>query len=323
MSIRRFFPVPAFFLIFSLTSCSLLQRPADPAAAIPFGEGPPGRWEETAELSYYEIPEGNLKGRIGPAYLVYMVTLAGFHDERYGVTVGPDDDVRYTADGGKTWTKSESVLHCRHGLEIVDEKTAWHCGNGGTRVSTDGGRTWTTVAPSPCPSLSFLDSRTGWAASPYLLQATADGGAAWTTLAAPVGGERIAAVALSPAEEGFVLDEGGNLFVTGDGGQTWDARSIGLQSGERLVPSDNGPRAALRFVDDRHGLVVFDLEDRSVWFAVTADGGRTWQRAEITALRNQATYYQVYVSRDGSLLTATNDFNNGTNSSLIFRYVAE
>jgi len=23
---------------------------------------------------------------------------------------------------------------------------AWHCGNGGTRVSTDGGRTWRTTA---------------------------------------------------------------------------------------------------------------------------------------------------------------------------------
>jgi photosystem II stability/assembly factor-like uncharacterized protein len=305
---------------FSLAGCSLLRQPAAP---IPFGERPPGRWEQTVSLSYYDIPADRLKGPVDPAYPVYMVTVAGFYNERFGITAGPDDDVRYTTDGGQTWTRSENALHCRHGLEIVDEKTAWHCGNGGTRLSRDGGRTWTTVSPSPCPNLSFLDARTGWAASTYVLQATADGGATWTELSVPVGGFRIAAVSLRTADEGYVLDEAGNLYATFDGGSTWDTRSPGIPDGALLVPSVNGPRAALRFVDERHAVLVFDLEDRSVWFAVSADGGRTWKMEEISALRDRAYYYQLFLSRDGSLLTVTNDFNFGDNTSMLFRYVPE
>jgi photosystem II stability/assembly factor-like uncharacterized protein len=294
-----------------------------PAARSSSGFGSPGRWEEIRRIEYGKIPADKLSGALGPADLVYLVTVAAFHNGRYGLTAGPDDDVRFTTDGGVSWTKASGELHCRHGLEIVDERVAWHCGNGGTRVSTDGGRTWKTVAPSVCPNLSFLDAQTGWAASPYQLQATADGGATWSGLEPPVGKEKIAAVALRTRAAGYVLDEAGNLFLTTDGGASWEKSSLGLKSGERLIPSVNGPRAALRFPDDRNGVAVFDLLDRSVWFAVTADGGRTWQRAEIPSLRNRSYYFQAYLSRDGRWLTVTDDFNNGKNESVVFRYIAD
>jgi len=312
-----------FLSLFSATSCSVHFDPRQRTDAIPFGEGPPGRWEKIKTIAYYDIPAEHLKGAITPAYLLYMVTVAGFHNESFGISAGPDDDVRYTVDGGEVWTRAEGELHCRHGLEIVDELNAWHCGNGGTRVTEDGGRTWTTVTQSPCPILSFLDSQTGWAASPYLLQETIDGGESWTTLIPPVDEGAIAAAAYSGPGAGYILDTFGALHRTANSGKTWEASSIGLAAGELLVPSYNGPRATLRFVDEQHGVLVYDLEDRSVWFAVTADGGQTWQREEIAELRDQATYFQLFLSQDGSLLTVTNDFNNGTNVSTVFRYVEE
>ena len=94
--------------------------------------------------------------------------VAGFHDDGFGITVGYSGDVRYTTDGGQLWTSAENKSWCRYGLDIVDEKTAWHCGNGGhVRASTDGGQTWQTVAdfgpnqPDHCRFLSFLDAKTG------------------------------------------------------------------------------------------------------------------------------------------------------------------
>jgi photosystem II stability/assembly factor-like uncharacterized protein len=303
-----------------LGSCTAAPRPGLPAA-VPTASGffPLGHWEVLRRIDYGTLSKAYLKGDIGPAYLAYMVTLAGFHTDSFGLTVGPDDDARYTTDGGQSWTKAASALFCRFGLEIVDEKVAWHCGNGGTRVTVNGGQTWQTVAPSACPYMSFLDSQTGWTASPYRLQATSDGGASWNAVALPPAMRDIVAVALRTAEDGYVLDTAGNLLVTADAGQSWQVHSLGLKTGERLIPASVGPKAAMRFLDARNGMVIFDLEDRTVWFAVTQDGGQSWQRAEIPDLREQSYYYHLFLAHDGHLLTVTDDFND-TNSSLVLRY---
>jgi photosystem II stability/assembly factor-like uncharacterized protein len=279
-----------------------------------------GRWEAVHTIRYSDISKENLKGHLGPAYLVYMVSMAGFQTESFGISIGPDDDVRSTTDGGQSWTKSPGALFCRHGMEIVDARTAWHCGNGGTRVSTDGGRTWRTTAQSACPYLSFLDARSGWAASPDMLQSTADGGQTWTNLVLPADIEEIAAIELRPGGNGYLLDAAGRIFVTTDGGRSWDMRSLGLAAGEILITGTEGPKAVMRFADARRGTVIFDLPDRTVWFALTSDGGRSWRRAEISELRDQSYYYHLFLSRDGSLLTATDDFNNGANLSIVLRY---
>ncbi|MBN1200230.1 MAG: hypothetical protein JXJ20_00100 [Anaerolineae bacterium] len=283
----------------------------------------PGHWEIVSRTEYYNIPEENLKGDIGPAYLLYLVSLAGFHTDTFGIAVGPDDDVRFTTDGGQSWTKAASELHCRHGLEIVDERVAWHCGNGGTRLSTNGGQSWQTVAPSRCPFLSFLDAQTGWSASPSSLQATTDGGTSWNAISLPPGTQRIAAIALRTADDGYVLDTTGALFVTTTGGLSWEVHSLGLKAGEQLIAgAASGPYAVMRFLDAQNGMVVFALpdRDRTVWFAITRDGGQSWQRAEILELLDQSYYYHLFLSRDGRLLTATDSFLNGENISILLRY---
>jgi photosystem II stability/assembly factor-like uncharacterized protein len=296
--------------------------PASPTWAHPASAGllSSGHWEITRQIDYYALPETDLRGEIRPNYVPYMVTLAGFHTGDFGLTAGPDDDVRYTTDGGQTWTKAPSALHCRHGLEIVDENVAWHCGNGGTRLSTDGGQTWKTVSPSACPYLSFLDAQTGWAASPYEIQATHDSGVSWEKIAKPAAMQDIAAITLRTVNDGAVLDAAGSLFVTQDGGRNWDIRSLGLRTGERLLVSTSGPLAVIRFLDARQGMLIFDLPDRTVWSAVTLDGGQTWQRREILELRDQSYYYHLFLSQDVSLLTVTDDFNNGKNVSLVLKY---
>ena len=279
-----------------------------------------GHWEIIRQINYSQLPAKNLKGDIGPAYRVYLVTMAGFQTDSYALTVGPDDDVRYTTDSGQSWTKAAGALHCRHGLDIVDESVAWHCGNGGTRVTTDGGKTWKTVAASVCPHMSFLDAQTGWTASSYVLQATSNGGASWTKIPLPSAAQDIVSISLRTADDGYILDTVGNLFITPDAGRTWAQQSLGLKTGEQLIAAAVGSKAVMRFVDARHGMVVFDLDDGTVWFAITGDGGRSWQRSEIPELRNRSLYYNLFLAHSGNLLTATDDFNNGANASVVLRY---
>ena len=282
----------------------------------------PDQWEIVRQIEYDTIPKENLQGEIGRAYLRYLVSLAGFHTDTFGITIGPDDDARFTTDGGQNWTKAPSELMCRYGLEIVDENVAWHCGNGGTRVTTNSGRTWQTVEPSECPNLSFLDAQLGWSASPTRLQATADGGASWHTIALPPDIEEIATVALRTPDDGYVLDTSGDLYVTEDGGESWEAHSPGLlNTGERLISgSISGPFTTMRFLDRLNGIVVFALSDRTVWSAITYDGGQTWQRSEIQELRDQSYYYHLFLSRDGRFLTVTDGYLNGENRSILLRY---
>ncbi len=287
---------------------------ASPASSL-------GHWEVVRQIDYDDISEENLKGDIAPAYRIYLVSLAGFHSDTFGIAVGPDDDVRYTSDGGQSWTKAAGELYCRHGLEIVDESVAWHCGNGGTRVSTNGGQTWKTVTPSQCPFLNFLDAETGWAASPSRLQNTTDGGMSWDDVPLPLDAQKIAGLDLRTANDGYLLSTDGNLYVTADGGRSWEGRSLGLRTGEKLMTAPStGPYAVMRFLDARHGMVIFALSDRTVWYAITEDGGQNWQRAEISELRDQSTYYHLFLSQDAQLLTVTDHFLNGENRTIVLRY---
>lgn len=284
-----------------------------------------GYWEVVNKINYDKIKRNKLKGDIKPAYLYYGVTLAGFFNEKFGITVGPDDDIRYTTDAGKTWTKSINELFCRHGLEIVNEKISWNGGNGGTKVSSDRCKTWrkTSLSSDIHVFLSFLDEKTGWAASPYFLKSTIDGGITWNNIILPSGIQFIAAIDLFTTEKGYLLDTVGNLYITKDGGKSWSTASLGLNADDQIPASTISPMAALRFTDEMHGIAVFDLmdKDKTVWFAVTRDGGHTWQRDEIKELKNQSSsYYHLFLSNNGKLLTATDDFYMGKNTSVVLRY---
>jgi photosystem II stability/assembly factor-like uncharacterized protein len=237
---------------------------------------------------------------------------AGFLDDSFGIMVGYNGAVYYSADGGQNWSQGQNTSACRFGLDIVDQQTAWNCGNGGhVRVSTDGGKNWQAVAdfggsePDQCRFLSFLDAHTGWAATPELLGATTDGGATWNTLALPKGINDVATIALRTATEGYLLDTTGTVFVTTDSGKTWTTRSLGLADNEKLAIA-KAPTTAMYFTDAQNGMVVFGL-DNGVFSAQTTDGGQTWKREPV------AIPYDVpnlYLAHDGLTLTAIDGLAN-------------
>ena len=61
-----------------------------------------------------------------------------------GWTAESDGRVRYTEDGGSTWTfQTTGVTQRLYGVDFVNENEGWICGDDGVIIhTTDGGQTW-------------------------------------------------------------------------------------------------------------------------------------------------------------------------------------
>jgi photosystem II stability/assembly factor-like uncharacterized protein len=292
-------------LVFAVIILSALLLPtslvgcASPAAPLP--TEPVGVWEEVSRVP-----------------VAQPVRMGAFLDGTFGITGGSTGagKAHYTTDGGDTWTLAEDSGGCLYGVDIVDSQNVWVCGRmvgasfstpGGVRPSTDGGQTWNEqtalqTTPGRCP-LNFLDAETGWVATGDELNATADGGATWEEIT-PDGVTGIAAIALRTPDEGYVLDDDGNLYTTSDGGQSWSSQSLLEGYGElEIVSSSDLVMAAVRFADADHGVVVMSVsgDGGSRLMALrTADGGQTWEQEEVMS---SSLLIALYLSHDGSVLT--------------------
>ncbi len=308
MKNTRLVAIPVLLVLGSLMGCTPAVTPT--ATALPPTTAPTAVPASTPSTGPWQV--------IRQAQYEQSTYQAGFLDDSYGIMVGYNGAVYYTTDGGQNWSQGKNTSYCRFGLDLVNQQTAWNCGNAGhVRMSTDGGKNWQAVEnfggsePDQCRFLRFLDARTGWAASPQLLGATTDGGATWNTLALPKDIKDVAAIDLRTATEGYLLDTTGKVFVTTDGGQTWTTRSLELAGNEKLTIA-RAPTAAIRFSDAQNGMVVFDLKD-SVFSARTTDGGQTWKREPVEINYKAPT---LYLAHDGLTLTAI----DGLVNLMVLRY---
>jgi photosystem II stability/assembly factor-like uncharacterized protein len=251
----------------------------------------------------------------------HATTVAAFLDDTLGITAGYAGEVHYTTDGGQTWPRAQNASMCRFGVDIVNQNLAWHVGNGGNvRVSTDGGQKWTAVANLSSGGISqfisFVDAKAGWAANQTTLWATADGAQKWAKVALPEGAKNLVEIALRTANDGYLLDEAGVLYITQDGGQHWSFQVLELKEGAMaLVKLPHS--AAMRFLDADHGLIIASLAGGGTSKLValrTADGGKTWQKEDMAV---PASIGSLYLTHDGATLTIFDTSNQVT----VLRYV--
>jgi photosystem II stability/assembly factor-like uncharacterized protein len=237
----------------------------------------------------------------------HQFALAGFANEEIGITVEAHGLSHYSHDGGQTWTLGEGLSRrCRYGLDIVDDSLAWTTGHRGViQVSHDGGKSWQTVAElennERLPALiSFLDARVGWVASSNQLWSTGDGGQTWTELVLPATDGNVIAIVLRTASDGYLLDRGGTLHVTNDGGSSWISRSLGLD--DEILATPSVSTAAMRFLDESHGVLVLSLRGQpdSLTALRTADGGQSWSQEQIPVEPGV-----IFLTHDAELLTVT------------------
>lgn len=159
----------------------------------------------------------------------------------------------------------------------------------------DGGANWRQITPSQLEATyildaRFLDARRGWvvgqAGGEMVVGRTDDGGASWLVSRLPgewSEGEELPAEAhLDAVDErtvfvGLRLPSGssfsrGRLFVSLDGGESWEERSLPL-----------GERAA--FEDAQNGWTAGGARGDELYR--TTDGGYTWQEAEAPLTKGQ------------------------------------
>ncbi|MCB8954149.1 MAG: DUF1906 domain-containing protein [Ardenticatenales bacterium] len=222
---------------------------------------------------------------------------AGGHNETWGgVTFNIDSNAEDGHVAGVNPRAMSPVQLAQTGvsardMRLLNERQGWLLTDGKLLWTEDAGISWTNITPAgidpaAIQSVAFSDVRHGWVAVPTALNAlavfaTVDGGQTWQqhdlTLFAPDSGQAAAQVHLDfvSTQVGYLavtLSSGVNfsqglLFQTGDGGQTWQQRTLPLG-------------AAVRFSSPTTGWTVGGPAGDALYR--TRDGGRFWTRLTLT-----------------------------------------
>lgn len=217
---------------------------------------------------------------------------------------------------------------------FLDANNAWLAsslqpGSGSTDFSVviyrtvDGGRSWqetgTAAAQQGWPaSVDFVDPTHGWlfmnlgsaaGSQGVAFYGTVDGGASWTKLSEadtsgnpghlPLSCSKGVPVFLN-ASTGWIpgaCNAGGGpfLFVTRDGGRTWNAVNIAMPA--RGTLTCDCAIESLRFWDNKHGALVLNnayQDPRGYpqnFLYTTTDGGRSWQLGTLLPTNAYSVYF--------------------------------
>ncbi len=260
-----------------------------------------------------------------------------------------------------SWTKQRSgTLSWLRAVYFLDQQKGWIVGtNGIVLATTDGGESWKPLlrpTEDNVRDLYFSDERNGWIVcerSLYLLKtkdeqrsylmSTIDGGRAWRRVNMTGDPDaRLLRVLFTTEGHGWLFGEGGMIYVTGDGGQTWlkkrtptrhilfggaslDSTHLWLVgTGATIIQTRDGGETwrngnvlgitsevrftATSFVDKVRGWAVGNAGS----IFMTVDGGRTWsaQKSNVEEDLNDVKFLDTtegWVAGNGGVLLHTTD----------------
>ena len=133
-------------------------------------------------------------------------------------------------------------------------------------VSTSSASEWRTIE-LPARALNITENNGAlWVCgADELIAASMDGGNTWIAKHSAKNGSLLLTVGFANEQFGYAAGTGGQLFITRDGGNTWDSTKI---------PSDVIYEAA--FSDEKHGIIH---TPRDIY--ITSNGGTTWTPVQI------------------------------------------
>jgi photosystem II stability/assembly factor-like uncharacterized protein len=191
-----------------------------------------------------------------------------FVDAEFGVAIGDWGSILVTSDGGRSWQSralEEDVI--LNDVAMRDRARGVIVGEIGTILTTaDGGASWQRAESGIDKTLfgvSFSDAQSGWAVGiDAIILHTDDGGATWEVRHGSVDVRELEQVGFAQAfdspslyaiavagDVGFAAGEIGAVFVTADGGHTWQRRPS--------KEEDEGVwYRALSLVPGTHGAIV-------------------------------------------------------------------
>jgi photosystem II stability/assembly factor-like uncharacterized protein len=268
-------------------------------------------WDELSRQSVIGDCGNPLRVRFSPSDSQTLFALSG----------APHDDgcsgVFKSTDGGETWMPTE--------LEVLGEflENLWidkmtgdylYTSSGSkpeSYYSSDGGETWQGTSTWGCGQMVFHPEKGSEA---YCLMAygkiqkTNNGGQSWQDIGKVVSLESSGAIAISLHDPSMILAGVNGLYVSIDGGYTWEERSNGLGASHLKLLADPIRDSTLylehwvydstlyrssdggisweiiedqgrRLTIDANGLVLYRVgdEDRGQYILLSNDGGDTWE----------------------------------------------
>jgi photosystem II stability/assembly factor-like uncharacterized protein len=204
-----------------------------------------------------------------------MLNSVWFFDSREGLAIGADGTNLRTSDGGRTWASGPqwAYMGWRDLQFLPDGSAGWVLAGSSLYRTDDKGLSW--IAPSfPSGNIGaisgfhFIDATHGWAVSnqswadEQRVFRSVDGGLSWQPIAGSNTLEALQAVRFADRLHGIALGMAGVVFVTSDGGESWEARPTGVATLLRRVV----------FVDDQVAVAVGEQGT----IVRSTDRGRTW-----------------------------------------------
>ena len=206
-------------------------------------------------------------------------TVSGASGDAMGVALPPGSQTQFAAghdvffrsdDGGRTWS---SVRPALPGMDIhgfaasaVTPNTFYaYVVGSGLFTSGDAGKTWQKVGDASGATMSMTVAKAAGRDALYAntmegVQRSRDGGRTWESV------REVGSATLNATGETVYAAAGGAVFVSKDGGMTWDRRTFTRGGAVLVAPAPSNPST-----------VYVLTEHLEVWRS--ADGGSSWERA--------------------------------------------
>lgn len=272
----------------------------------------------------------NPEWKVSPAPIAGNKNLRAVHfvNASTGWAAGDGGAIFQTSDGGKQWnpirnaTLAGAVVDVNR-IYFLNENRGWMLAESRDKeqpktvlLSTeDGGKIWQNFELPNVTSFFFVDGKKGWAVGKNsTMLRTADGGMKWK----PV--ENLTRLVGLPVESAsltfgfsdvFFLKGGeigwavgnfygatttnvGGLFMTTNGGDTWQRIPIVMQRKTNSTRFTKGNLKSVHFTDVSNGMITGEMEDgeeRFFFTLKTRNGGETWEQARVPSSSMHSTQF--------------------------------
>ena len=214
-----------------------------------------------------------------------LLTSVNFHGRSYGYSVGLNNVVTRTTDGGSSWTASTVYSGYNYmAVYFTGDNTGYVTGSNGKIIKTNNGTIWGTQissATSDLRAITFINANTGFIAGDNVMLKTTNAGTNWDyALVDHRGANYYYSIDFVNANTGYscgYTDGIGLLVKSTDGGNSWSWQSL---------PSGLTELRGVKFKDANTGVAV----GNNGKIIRTSNGGTNWVFANCS---NTEMFYSV------------------------------
>lgn len=237
-----------------------------------------------------------------------ILTSVNFHGRTTGYSVGFNNVVSRTTDGGSSWTANNVYSGYNYlAVYFTSDNTGYVTGTNGKIIKTTNGTIWGTLissAASDLRAITFINANTGFIAGDNVMLKTTNAGTNWDyTLVDHMGANYYYSIDFVNANTGYACgytDGVGLLLKSTDAGSSW---------GWQTIPSGITELRGVKFKDVNTGVAV----GNNGKIIRTVNGGTTWSLANCS---NTDMFYSVSCGANAPFYVTYNWYAVGTGGKI-------